>query len=178
MSSSSSSSDEIDNDLVMVPYMEISDNSLKADETTDDEAQVKSSKALPINPRQIKINLQKVLESIELMQMYAVYFESRFYIGQVQKMFYKCEDETPVNLTQVEVKYLSWSGDTKYKWPVKDEVEIINPVFIFEGPISTESFDPFVIPSEYRSRQLYDKIKRYRDDIFTEHSVRADNVDE
>lgn len=156
MSSSSSSSDEIDNDLV--PYMEISDNSLKADETTDGEN--KGSKALPNNLRQIKINLQKVLESIELMQMYAVYFESRFYIGQVQKMFYKCEDETPVNLTQVEVKYLSWSGDTKYKWPVKDEVEIINPVFIFEGPISTESFDPFVIPSEYRIRQLYDKIKR------------------
>lgn len=40
------------------------------------------------------------------MQMYAVYFEKNFYFGQVQKLFYSSEEETPETLTDVEMKYL------------------------------------------------------------------------
>lgn len=75
--------------------------------------------------------------------MFAVYFENTFYIAQVQKLFYTCENELPENLSDVEMKFFKWCGDDKYDWRTNEEVEMIKPnfVFVFYGPVNTVSFN-------------------------------------
>lgn len=110
--------------------------------------------------------MQKVRDNIMELQMFAVYFENTFYIGQVPKMFDYCEDEVPENLSDVEMKYLKWCGDDKYDWKTNEEVEMIKPHFIFYGPINTLSFKPFIIRNITEIRTLYSNIKKLRDEVF------------
>lgn len=146
----------------------MSDNSLQLSDlsASDDDGQscarhsVNSFK-IPSNLRQIKLHLQQVIEKVEVMQIYAVYFETSFYLGQVQKIFFENEEEKTENMSDVEIKYLKWCGDDKFKWPVKDEVEIIKPMFIFCGPIETVSFDPFLVPSISEVRLIYNNMKKF-----------------
>lgn len=114
----------------------------------------------------LKLHLQKVKENLDTMKVYAVYFETTFYLGQVQKIFYYSEDETSDNISEVEMKYLKWCGDDKFKWPVKDEVELVKLIFIFDGPIQTDSFDPFVVRTIQEIRELYKNISKLMNELF------------
>lgn len=150
----------------------MSDNSFRVSDSSDDESNPDDPPPhkIPSNVRQIKLHLQKVQNDITEMQMYAVYFESTFYIGQVQKLFYSCEEEIPENLTDVEMKYLKWVGDDKFWWPAKEDVGLVKPYFIFDGPIQTLSFEPFLIRSIGNVRALFNNLKKFRDEIFRELS--------
>lgn len=53
-----------------------------------------------------------------------------------------------------------------FKWPAKEEVEMVKAIFLFHGPIDTLSFDPFIIKSLELIRQLYNNIKKHGNDIF------------
>lgn len=154
---------------------EMSDGSLHFSSSSDEEDYVmKSTKfKVPSSIRQIQQHLQKVRDTLEIMQVYAVYFESSFYLGQIQKIFYQSEDETSQNITEVEMKYLKWCGDNKFKWPGKVEIELVKPMFIFHGPIKTESFDPFLVPI-VEIRSLYQNIAKLREQIFTENVSKRD----
>lgn len=74
-------------------------------------------------------------------------------------------------MNDVEIKYFKWCGNDKLKWILKDEVEIIKPMFIFYSPIETVSFAPFLVPSISEVRLIFN-MKKFRDDIFTEQSNR------
>lgn len=86
----------------------MSDNSIISSYSSEDEFSPNQDDPQkgPSNIRQIKLHLHKVQRDINVMQMYAVYFETNFYFGQVQKLFYSSEEETPETLTDVEMKYL------------------------------------------------------------------------
>lgn len=104
------------------------------------------------NSENTAIQSENVCENVLLENYYAVYYDSKWYIGRVLN---NISDNT------VEIKFLKEVLET-FSWPRKEDRQVVEKMHLFYGPIQMEGCQPLKLKRFDRDKinALYKSIKR------------------